>query len=258
MVCVALFQLASCSPRSSPSSCCCCNFSLSSSSSTHSSISFPLHVSNFDRPCSSAPTSLWPRLSSISSTRAHRGVGGGGGGGGGRGRKELRVSRLEFTTRCLGGDQNDSGDNKPETLFMRELRKRGIMPTSTTDDGNDSGTLGTGTKTKEGENDKSASGSSGTGPFGTSTKSPPKQTDEREKSNQRERSMALNSEGIDGLIPRGLELLKLGGSFWLPFWPLIVATVSTFVACYLVCYRDFPRMLFLCELCRISLRLHQL
>ncbi len=109
MVCVALFQLASCSPRSSPSSCCCCNFSLSSSSSTHSSISFPLHVSNFDRPCSSAPTSLWPRLSSISSTRAHRGVGGGGGGGGGRGRKELRVSRLEFTTRCLGGDQNDSG-----------------------------------------------------------------------------------------------------------------------------------------------------
>jgi hypothetical protein len=68
-----------------------------------------LHVSNFDRPCSSAPTSLWPRLSSISSTRAHRGVGGGGGGGGGRGRKELRVSRLEFTTRCLGGDQNDSG-----------------------------------------------------------------------------------------------------------------------------------------------------
>ncbi len=89
------------------------------------------------------------------------------------------------------------GDNKPETLFMRELRKRGIMPTSTTDDGNDSGTLGTGTKTKEGENDKGASGSSGTGPFGTSTKSPPKQTDEREKSNQRERSMALNSEGID-------------------------------------------------------------
>ncbi len=80
---------------------------------------------------------------------------------------------------------------------MRELRKRGIMPTSTTDDGNDSGTLGTGTKTKEGENDKSASGSSGTGPFGTSIKSPPKQTDEREKSNQRERSMALNSEGID-------------------------------------------------------------
>jgi hypothetical protein len=150
------------------------------------------------------------------------------------------------------------GDNKPETLFMRELRKRGIMPTSTTDDGNDSGTLGTGTKTKEGENDKGASGSSGTGPFGTSTKSPPKQTDEREKSNQRERSMALNSEGIDGLIPRGLELLKLGGSFWLAFWPLIVATVSTFVACYLVCYRDFQRMLFLCELCCISLRLHWL
>jgi hypothetical protein len=65
-----------------------------------------LHVSNFDRPCSSAPASLWPRLSSISSTRAHRGVGRG---GGGRGRKELRVGRLEFATRCLGGDQNDSG-----------------------------------------------------------------------------------------------------------------------------------------------------
>jgi len=140
---------------------------------------------------------------------------------------------VKFVTRCLvGGDNNESGDNKPETLFMRELRKRGLTSTPTTDDGSDSGMLGTGTKTKGGESEDDAGGR-GSDPFAASAKLPPKWTDERDKSNQRERSMDLNSEGLDGLIPRGLELIKLGGTFWLTFWPLILATISTFIACYL-------------------------
>ncbi len=79
---------------------------------------------------------------------------------------------------------------------MRELRKRGLTPTPTTDDGSDSGMLGTGTKTKEGKSEDDAGGR-GSDPFGASAKLPPKWTNERDKSNQRERSMDLNSEGLD-------------------------------------------------------------
>lgn len=36
------------------------------------------------------------------------------------------------------------------------------------------------------------------------------------------RSRALNSEGLEGFIPRASELLKLGLSFWLAFLPFIL------------------------------------
>jgi hypothetical protein len=55
--------------------------------------------------------------------------------------------------------------------------------------------LGTGTKTKGGESEDDAGGRGD--PFAASAKLPPKWTDERDKSNQRERSMDLNSEGLD-------------------------------------------------------------
>lgn len=51
--------------------------------------------------------------------------------------------------------------------------------------------------------------------------------------NQREQSMALNSEGLEGLIPRAKLLLTLGGTFFLAFWPLILITVASFSALYL-------------------------
>ncbi|KAJ7967610.1 putative Tubulin alpha-6 chain [Quillaja saponaria] len=55
---------------------------------------------------------------------------------------------------------------------------------------------------------------------------------EKSLSNQRERSMALNSEGLEGLIPRAKLLLTLGGTFFLAFWPLILITVAFFSALY--------------------------
>lgn len=55
---------------------------------------------------------------------------------------------------------------------------------------------------------------------------------EKSLSGQRERSMALNSEGLEGLIPRAKLLLTIGGTFFLAFWPLILVTVSVFSALY--------------------------
>ncbi|GAU14957.1 hypothetical protein TSUD_47520 [Trifolium subterraneum] len=57
---------------------------------------------------------------------------------------------------------------------------------------------------------------------------------ERGLENQRERSMALNSEGLEGLVPRAKLLLTLGGTFFLAFGPLILITVAFFSALYFI------------------------
>ncbi|CAH2050094.1 unnamed protein product [Thlaspi arvense] len=56
---------------------------------------------------------------------------------------------------------------------------------------------------------------------------------EKSLSDQRKRSMALNSEGLEGLIPRAKLLLSLGGTFFLGFGPLILITVAFFSALYI-------------------------
>lgn len=109
-----------------------------------------------------------------------------------------------------GSDKGDEGE-RPETLFMRELAKRKKL-------GQDLGIKETDTKTKEEE---------------SSGKKTQPVKDERDTTDQRKRSMALNSEGLDGLVPRGQELVKLGGSFWLSLWPLIIASLLAFGAAYL-------------------------
>ncbi|KAI5079567.1 hypothetical protein GOP47_0005046 [Adiantum capillus-veneris] len=91
---------------------------------------------------------------------------------------------------------------------MRELKRRGLSKGSEEDE-NRSG-LGTETKVDTGE-----------------LKSGP-----QTNSDQRKQSMALNSEGLEGLIPRAQSLLSLGGSFFLAFWPLIISSLAVFVALY--------------------------
>lgn len=49
---------------------------------------------------------------------------------------------------------------------------------------------------------------------------------------QRARSMALNSEGLEGLLPRAKLLLTIGGTFFLGFWPIILITFVVFAAIY--------------------------
>lgn len=45
--------------------------------------------------------------------------------------------------------------------------------------------------------------------------------------------MALNSEGLEGLVPRAKLLLTTGGTFFLGFGPLILATIAFFSVVYL-------------------------
>ncbi|ERN14220.1 hypothetical protein AMTRI_Chr13g90170 [Amborella trichopoda] len=131
--------------------------------------------------------------------------------------------RGSLTVRCkLSEDNSDSnGEEPPESLFMKELRKRGLTPTSLLEDSENS-SYGPGVddmKVKE----KNVSLRNRL----TSTEI------DKSLANQRERSIALNSEGLEGLIPRAKLLLTLGGTFFLGFWPLILATVAFFSALYI-------------------------
>ena len=56
-----------------------------------------------------------------------------------------------------------------------------------------------------------------------------------DETDQLQRSRQLNSEGLEGLIPRGSQLLQLGVSFFLAFGPFIVVVLLAFAAVYSVC-----------------------
>ncbi|KAL4435868.1 hypothetical protein ABPG77_000630 [Micractinium sp. CCAP 211/92] len=58
--------------------------------------------------------------------------------------------------------------------------------------------------------------------------------DDDEVPPQLAKSRALNSEGLEGFLPRAWELLKLGGSFFLAFAPFILAVSLAFAAIYFV------------------------
>ena len=51
---------------------------------------------------------------------------------------------------------------------------------------------------------------------------------------QLERSRNFNSEGLEGLVPRGSQLLQLGASFFLAFGPFILFVLLSFGAVYSV------------------------
>ncbi|PRQ22233.1 hypothetical protein RchiOBHm_Chr6g0248001 [Rosa chinensis] len=109
-------------------------------------------------------------------------------------------------------------EEPPESLFMKELRRRGMSPTSLLEEAE---------RTERGINDER-----GKGDRGFSNRNAVSTEVEKSLANQRERSMQLNSEGLEGLIPRGRLLLTLGGTFFLAFWPFMVISVALFSALY--------------------------
>ncbi|CAE5959797.1 unnamed protein product [Arabidopsis arenosa] len=130
---------------------------------------------------------------------------------------------VRVSSSALNGDNQSKGEEPPESLFMKELKRRGMTPTSLLQDYEvDQDEIKTGKET-------------GNTPKATAT------TPAFDKSllNQRERSLALNSEGLEGLIPRARILLTIGGTFFLGFWPLIVLTLGAFSALYLYFGADF-------------------
>ncbi|XP_071729931.1 uncharacterized protein [Rutidosis leptorrhynchoides] len=136
-------------------------------------------------------------------------------------RSNLSINK-RFTVSCksLNTDDNESkGEEPAESLFMKELKRRGMTPTSLLEES-------WSTLKDENITYKEEDG-------GFTNRNSVSTDYEKSLSNQRETSMALNSEGLEGLIPRGKVLLTLGGTFFLAFWPLILVTVASFSAVYL-------------------------
>ncbi|XP_043709312.1 uncharacterized protein LOC122658422 isoform X2 [Telopea speciosissima] len=136
--------------------------------------------------------------------------------------RKIMKPQNRFRVRCrLQEGENDSNSEEPpESLFMKELKRRGMNPTSLLEDSNRS-MYGQDEERKLEEDGRSSS-----------QRNAVLSDVEKSLSNQRERSMALNSEGPEGLIPRAKLLLTLGGTFFLGFWPLILVTVTFFSALY--------------------------
>ncbi|KAL2324301.1 hypothetical protein Fmac_023359 [Flemingia macrophylla] len=128
-----------------------------------------------------------------------------------------------FRVSCGSQETNNqnNGEEPPESLFMKELKRRGMTPTSLLDDFKQSN-YGLDEEVYVNEEDR-----------GLPKRNAVSTNLERSLDNQRERSMALNSEGLEGLIPRAKLLLTIGGTFFLGFGPLILIIVASFSALYL-------------------------
>ncbi|RCV38511.1 hypothetical protein SEVIR_8G158700v4 [Setaria viridis] len=136
-----------------------------------------------------------------------------------RPRARARAVRLRLRVRCRAGGDGAEGKEKeeeeeaPESLFARELRRRGMAPGAAPAEAKEAEEGGAEAGRKRGV--AAAEFERGAATDG-----------------QRERSMALNSEGLQGLVPRAKLLLSLGGTFFLAFGPLILVTVSLFAGLY--------------------------
>ncbi|XP_054786974.1 uncharacterized protein LOC129293187 [Prosopis cineraria] len=127
--------------------------------------------------------------------------------------------RLRVCCKAQDTDNQNNGEEPPESLFMKELKRRGMTPTSLLEDFKQGGV----------DEEMNMNGED----RGFPKRNAVSTNVERSLDNQRERSMALNSEGLEGLIPRAKLLLSLGGTFFLAFWPLILITIVAFSALYL-------------------------
>ncbi|XP_004496810.1 uncharacterized protein [Cicer arietinum] len=133
--------------------------------------------------------------------------------------KSFNPNRVCCSSQDTQKNQNN-GEEPPESLFMKELKRRGMTPTSLLEDYK---------QTNYGVDEEVFVNEENRGFPNRKTVST---NVERGLDNQRERSMALNSEGLEGLVPRAKLLLTLGGTFFLAFGPLILITVALFSALY--------------------------
>ncbi|KAI5661209.1 hypothetical protein M9H77_20532 [Catharanthus roseus] len=134
--------------------------------------------------------------------------------------------RFKISCKLQDGENQNNGEEPPESLFMKELKRRGMTPTSLLEESNKSSYSDEQTKYREEDG-------------GFSQRNAVSTNAGMNLTNQREQSMALNSEGLEGLIPRAKLLLTLGGTFFLGFWPLIMITVAFFSTLYLYFGQDF-------------------
>nr|XP_010936235.1 uncharacterized protein LOC105055909 [Elaeis guineensis] len=135
---------------------------------------------------------------------------------------------LPLRCRLQESNSDSNGEEPPESLFMKELRRRGMTPTPLLEESKRGSSYELGEKEMELKEESGRGRSTGQMNRNGVT------SVEFEKgiSDQRKRSMALNSEGLEGLVPRAKLLLTIGGTFFWGFWPVILITVAFFAALY--------------------------
>lgn len=136
--------------------------------------------------------------------------------------------RARFRVRAgeLGDDTEDG--SKLGDMFQRELEKRNISSIDDIQEDN------TGTNTT---NKKDISSYIPPPQF-ASGYAPQDEEDDGLGGDQLARSRRIGSEGLDGLIPRGSQLLTLGATSFLAFGPFILFVLVSFGAVYMV-FGDF-------------------
>lgn len=119
-------------------------------------------------------------------------------------------------------------DRQIEAAFEQELRRRGMGSGSFSEE--EAAARAAAPRSPFDQEPAGSRQQSRTGP-----RPPPSfRADEDEVPPQLAKSRALNSEGLEGFLPRAWELLKLGGSFFLAFAPFILAVSLAFSAIYFV------------------------
>lgn len=116
---------------------------------------------------------------------------------------------------CRAQTEEGNGGESTEEMFEKELRKRGLKFQD--------GQLVQKDGTPVEDEQRSF----------PSFRRPDQSRNQSGATGQLERSRQLNREGLEGLIPRVSQLVQLGGSFWLAFWPFIAAIAASFAALYL-------------------------
>lgn len=94
--------------------------------------------------------------------------------------------------------------------------------------------MANGAKGAEDSGQSRSSSSSSGGRGSSSSSSPGASGGDGNMRSQLDASRALNSEGLEGLPARALELIKLGATFYLPLWPFALAAVTITLGLYLV------------------------
>jgi len=138
-----------------------------------------------------------------------------------------------MSVRAAGGDKSGGGEDSvppsTESLFMQELRRRGVDSSSVSVDDDAS------TDTEAGADGGSPFTIKGTpsNPFGGG-RGQAGGASEQAMEDQLNKSRKLNSEGLEGLIPRATELLRLGGGQFLAFLPFMAVFSLLFTVCFYV------------------------
>jgi len=130
--------------------------------------------------------------------------------------------------RCYA--QDESKDDSFESLFKKELKRRGM-------EGSGSDTEGPSSSARDSESSTSTAKDPFASGTATRARAPPPQSAFNKgepAEDQRQKSILLVNEGLEGLIPRATELIKLGGTFFLAFAPLILGVAILFGGIYFV------------------------